>query len=293
VHVLALPLQYSLASQTSLWVRHKVVLGRKPSVGQLVLLPVHDSATSHTPAEGRHTVPALPAGCVHAPALHESTVQTLESSQLTVFAQVVPQLVAKLITFSQPFAAFPSQSSVPAGHALHTPVVVLQLWLLEQTVFEQPQLALLFVFSQPFAALPSQSSVPAVQAPQAPVVVLQLWLVVQTVLEQPQLASVFVFSQPFAALESQSSVPAAQAPQLPVLVLQVWLVVQAVAEHPQLASVLVFSQPLAALASQSCLVAGHAAHALPLQVWLVVHALVEHVVPQLASVLVAFSQPLA
>jgi hypothetical protein len=32
-----------------------------PSVGQDVLDPVHVSATSHAPADARHTVPALPA----------------------------------------------------------------------------------------------------------------------------------------------------------------------------------------------------------------------------------------
>jgi hypothetical protein len=103
------------------------VLGANASVGQLALLPVQLSATSHTPTDARHTVPALPATCVQALLTHASVVQTLESSQLTVLAQVLPQLLAELITLSQPFAGFPSQSSVPAGHALHTPVVVLQL----------------------------------------------------------------------------------------------------------------------------------------------------------------------
>src|SRR5438552_9628990 len=35
------------------------------SGGQLVLDPVHVSATSHPPAAARHTAPAFPAGCVH------------------------------------------------------------------------------------------------------------------------------------------------------------------------------------------------------------------------------------
>jgi hypothetical protein len=35
----------------------------KPSGGQVVLAPVQVSATSQTPAEARHVVPALPAGC--------------------------------------------------------------------------------------------------------------------------------------------------------------------------------------------------------------------------------------
>jgi hypothetical protein len=41
-----------------------------------------------------------------------------------VFEQ--PQL-AFVFVFSQPLAALASQSSVPAVHALHTPVAVLQL----------------------------------------------------------------------------------------------------------------------------------------------------------------------
>src|SRR5207247_1312523 len=45
--------------------------GRRPSMlfasaGQVALVPVQASATSHAPAAGRHTVPAWPAGCWHA-----------------------------------------------------------------------------------------------------------------------------------------------------------------------------------------------------------------------------------
>src|SRR4029079_16607282 len=35
----------------------------KPSAGQMVLAPVHVSATSQTPADARHSAAALPAGC--------------------------------------------------------------------------------------------------------------------------------------------------------------------------------------------------------------------------------------
>src|SRR5207247_2790883 len=55
------------------------------SAGQVVLVPVQVSAMSHPPeTAARHTVPALPAGCVQATEptvpLHTSVVQTLPSS---------------------------------------------------------------------------------------------------------------------------------------------------------------------------------------------------------------------
>ena len=40
-----------------------VVVDWKPSAGQVVLAPVHVSATSQLPADARQTVPAFPAGC--------------------------------------------------------------------------------------------------------------------------------------------------------------------------------------------------------------------------------------
>src|SRR6266446_344459 len=59
-----------------------VLLGWKASVGQAVLVPVQLSATSHSLTAARHTVPALPAGCVHVALepLHTSVVHTLPSS---------------------------------------------------------------------------------------------------------------------------------------------------------------------------------------------------------------------
>src|SRR5206468_4558782 len=59
-----------------------VLLGWNASVGQVVLVPVQLSTTSHSLTAVRHTVPALPAGCVHvalAP-LHTSVVPALPSS---------------------------------------------------------------------------------------------------------------------------------------------------------------------------------------------------------------------
>src|SRR5437016_959157 len=62
VHVVLVPLHTSavqgLPSSVQL-----VPLDLKASLGQLVLVPVQVSATSHSPALARHRVPALPAGC--------------------------------------------------------------------------------------------------------------------------------------------------------------------------------------------------------------------------------------
>ena len=62
-HAELAPVQFSATSHTPAEARHTVALDAKPSLGHAVLEPVHVSATSHTPAEARHTVPALPAGC--------------------------------------------------------------------------------------------------------------------------------------------------------------------------------------------------------------------------------------
>src|SRR5439155_26274364 len=80
VHVALVPLHTSAVQGLSSAV-HGVVLDWKPSVGQLVLVPVQVSATSHSLTAARQTVPALPAGCWHEllVALHWSTVQGLLS----------------------------------------------------------------------------------------------------------------------------------------------------------------------------------------------------------------------
>src|SRR5437899_2767385 len=89
-----------------------VPCGSNWSAGQTVLAPVQLSARSQTPAEARHTAPALPAGCWHAPTepLHWSSVQGLPSS-----AQAVPD---GLITSAGQVVLEPVQ--VSAGS--HTPV---------------------------------------------------------------------------------------------------------------------------------------------------------------------------
>src|SRR6266566_7956204 len=63
----AVPGQFSATSRSPPAVRHTKVLGFTTSVGQLVLVPVHTSSGSQaSPDPARHTVPAFPAGCVHA-----------------------------------------------------------------------------------------------------------------------------------------------------------------------------------------------------------------------------------
>src|SRR5439155_23517159 len=52
------PGQFSARSHSSAAARQTVLEERKPSAGQLPLEPVHVSATSQLPAEGRHAVPA-------------------------------------------------------------------------------------------------------------------------------------------------------------------------------------------------------------------------------------------
>src|SRR5207244_1620679 len=68
---------------------HAVPAGCFASAGHVALVPVQLSATSHSPAAARQTVPAFPAACVHAGAptvpLHTSAVHTLPSS-----VQLVP-----------------------------------------------------------------------------------------------------------------------------------------------------------------------------------------------------------
>jgi len=85
-----LPSQVSGWSQSELALEPQLVpAALKLSAGQAVWVPSQVSATSHSPAAGRQTAPALPAGWVHAGAptvpLHTSIVHTLPSS-----VQLVP-----------------------------------------------------------------------------------------------------------------------------------------------------------------------------------------------------------
>jgi hypothetical protein len=58
-----LPEHDSARSHSSAAARQIVPDGSKPSAGQLVLVPVQVSATSQAPAVARHSAPAFPAGC--------------------------------------------------------------------------------------------------------------------------------------------------------------------------------------------------------------------------------------
>ncbi len=81
------PVQFSVASHSSTEARQTVVDDLNESTGHVVLVPVQTSATSQTPADGRHVVPALPAGWVQAllDPSHTSVLHGLPSS-----VQVVP-----------------------------------------------------------------------------------------------------------------------------------------------------------------------------------------------------------
>src|SRR5947199_307926 len=76
VHVALVPLHTSVVHGSPSSVQ-AVPLGCKASVGQVVLVPVQLSATSHSPATARHSAPAFPAGCVQVLVLpsHRSRVQ--------------------------------------------------------------------------------------------------------------------------------------------------------------------------------------------------------------------------
>jgi hypothetical protein len=82
------PSQFSPMSQTPADARHGVLVGAFASPGQAVFVPSQVSAKSQGPAVGRQSVPALPAGCVHASPTPSQTsrVQTLESAVHAVFA---------------------------------------------------------------------------------------------------------------------------------------------------------------------------------------------------------------
>src|SRR5207253_1819996 len=57
------PVQFSVASHSPAEARHTMKLDRKPSGGQVLLVPSHVSSTSQGPAVGRQTAPAFPAAC--------------------------------------------------------------------------------------------------------------------------------------------------------------------------------------------------------------------------------------
>jgi len=120
-HAPEVPVQVSATSHWPAEDRHTVLEDANPSAGHVALVPVQLSATSQSPAAARHTVPALPAGCVHAGAptvpLHTSVVHTLPSS-----VQLVP--AALTVSAGQVVPAGASAMSWPmvAFDAVFAPV---------------------------------------------------------------------------------------------------------------------------------------------------------------------------
>src|SRR5207247_8656921 len=95
-HAPDVPVHVSATSHWPAEDRHTVLEDANPSAGHVALVPVQLSATSQSPAAARHPAPALPAGCVHAGAptvpLHTSVVHTLPSS-----VQLVPAALTELV----------------------------------------------------------------------------------------------------------------------------------------------------------------------------------------------------
>src|SRR5205809_738721 len=95
-----------------------VPLGCLASVGQVVLVPVQLSATSHSPAAARHTAPAFPAGCVQVALvpLQTSRVQTLPSSVHAVVLDLKPSVGQVVLVPVQ--ASATSHSFTAARHTV-------------------------------------------------------------------------------------------------------------------------------------------------------------------------------
>jgi hypothetical protein len=111
-------------------------VGSKPLAGQTVLVPVHVSATSQTPAEARHVTPAFPAGCwqssfvpSHSSVLHglPSSVQLVPAGLFASAGQVGPlpgQLSAGSHAPAEPRHSVVVGSNASAGHVVLVPVQV-------------------------------------------------------------------------------------------------------------------------------------------------------------------------
>src|SRR3989442_742251 len=117
---------------------HAVPFVLKASVGQVVLVPVQVSATSHSPAAARHTVPAFPAGCVQVLVLpsHWSRVQGFVSGVQAVPAGCLASVgqgglapVPGSATSHSPAAARHTAPAFPAGcvHVALVPLLFLVL----------------------------------------------------------------------------------------------------------------------------------------------------------------------
>jgi hypothetical protein len=112
---------------------HVVPSGCAALAGQVVAVPEQASGASHAVAAGRHTVPALPAGCEQAPLpLQVSAVQALPSSVQPVPAVLAPsggqERVLPLHDSARshsPVAGRHTAPVLPAG-CWHVPLVPLQ-----------------------------------------------------------------------------------------------------------------------------------------------------------------------
>src|SRR6185436_17626391 len=88
--------------------RHSVPDATRPSVGQIVEVPVHDSAVSHVPAAARHT--CAPLSVAHTPSL-AAPPATLHAWQSPV--SLPPHAVLQ----QTPSAQLPLTQSMPTLHA--------------------------------------------------------------------------------------------------------------------------------------------------------------------------------
>jgi len=108
------PGQFSATSHSFTAERHVNVDGWNASLGHVLLLPVHVSATSHPPlAAARHVVPALPAACWQVPLdpVHRSVVQTFPSS----VQAVPPVLNVHVVVQQEPAVPLFTPSSHDSG----------------------------------------------------------------------------------------------------------------------------------------------------------------------------------
>src|SRR2546430_857135 len=97
--------------------RHTVPWGVLASAGQLMLVPVQVSAGSQTPADGRHSAPAFPAGCWH---FMLTPSQTSAVHGLASSAHVTPAALHVSAGHCGPFPEQVSATSHSPAAARHT-----------------------------------------------------------------------------------------------------------------------------------------------------------------------------
>jgi hypothetical protein len=111
---------------------HTVPFGFLLSVGQVVDVPLQDSARSQSVAAARQVTPALPARCWHVrlDPLHLSAVHALPSSEHAVpfaLGEQVPAKPVKLHAPHSPVHAVSQQTPFAQNPDAHWPVVVQDL----------------------------------------------------------------------------------------------------------------------------------------------------------------------